>query len=136
MSLRTGRWLERVPKSLASFVPLWAGLATADQAARLVEHLPTFEAAHGLTSTEPGSQDGTEHTWPTGWAYSHWYVCDVLRRYGYEHHSERIALKWLRRVAASHAETGHFFERKRTNASSDTERLNTRQSVERGHSRP
>lgn len=111
VSLRTGRWLEGAPRSLASFVPLWAGLATADQAARLVDHLPTFEAEHGLTATEPSPEDGTEHTWPTGWAYSHWYVCDGLRRYGCQPHSERIALKWLRRVAASHAETGQFFER-------------------------
>ena len=111
VSLETGRWLEGTPRSLASFVPLWAGLATDDQAAQMLEHLPVFEAAHGLTATEPGSDDGTEHTWPTGWAYSHWFVCEGLRRYGYRHDCERIALKWLRRVADVFAETGHFLER-------------------------
>lgn len=111
VSLETGRWLEGTPKSLASFVPMWAGLATEDQAARLIEHLPLFEAGHGVAATEPGWDDGTEHSWPTGWAYSHWYVCEGLCRYGYRQQSERIALKWLRRVADGYAETGQFLER-------------------------
>jgi alpha,alpha-trehalase len=111
VSLDTGRWLEATPKSLASFVPLWAGMATGKQAARMVDQLPMFEAAHGLTATEPGWDDGTEHTWPTGWAYSHWYVCDGLHRYDYRRHSQRIALKWLRRVAQTFADTGEFLER-------------------------
>lgn len=111
VSLDTGRWLEGTPRSLASFVPLWAALATDAQAARIVDHLSLFEAPHGLTATEPGWDDGTEHTWPTGWAYSQWYVCDGLRRYDYRRHSQRLALKWLRRVARTFAETGEFLER-------------------------
>jgi alpha,alpha-trehalase len=111
VSLDTGRWLEGAPKSLASFTPLWAGMASDEQAALMVEHLATFEAAHGLTATEPGWDDGTEHTWPTGWAYSHWFVCEGLRRYGYREDAQRIALKWLRRVASVRAETGEFLER-------------------------
>ncbi len=111
VSLDTGRWLEGTPRSLASFVPLWAGLATDEQAAQLVDHLPVFEAAHGLTATEPGPDNDTEHSWPTGWAYSHWFVCEGLRRYGHNQQSQRIALKWLRRVAEVYAETGEFLER-------------------------
>jgi alpha,alpha-trehalase len=111
LSLETGRWLEGTPKSLASFVPMWAGLASDAQAAQMIEHLAIFEAAHGLAATEPGSDGGTEHAWPTGWAYSHWFVCEGLRRYGYRQHHERIALKWLRRVADVYAETGQFLER-------------------------
>ncbi len=111
VSLDTGRWLEGTPKSLASYVPLWAGLATSEQANRMVDWLSVFEAPHGLAATQPGWDDGTEHTWPTGWAYSHWYVCDGLRRYGYSSDAQRIALKWLRRVADTFAETGEFLER-------------------------
>jgi neutral trehalase len=111
VNLDTGRWPEGTPKSLASYVPLWAGLATDRQAARMVDHLSTFEAAYGLTATEPDWDSDTEHSWPTGWAYSHWFVCEGLRRYGYHQHSQRIALKWLRRVAEVHSETGEFLER-------------------------
>lgn len=59
--LRAGEWLQNVPRSLASFVPLWAGVATPDQAARVVEHLPAFEYDHGLVSCEEGWDDQTEH---------------------------------------------------------------------------
>jgi hypothetical protein len=48
----------------------------------MVEHLHVFEADYGLSATAPGSDDGTEHAWPTGWAYSHWFTCDGLRRFG------------------------------------------------------
>jgi alpha,alpha-trehalase len=111
VSLDTGRWLEGTPRSLASFVPLWAGVATEEQAGRMVKRLAMFEAAHGLASTEAVRDDGTEHTWPTGWAYSHWFVCEGLRRYGYHDDAQRIALKWLRRVAAVYTDTGEFLER-------------------------
>ena len=40
-----------------------------------------------------------------GWAYPHWYVRDGLRRYGYHQDAQRVAFKWLRRVARTHAET-------------------------------
>jgi alpha,alpha-trehalase len=111
VDLDTGQWLAGIPKSLASFVSLWAGLASAEQATRMANHLPLFEAAYGVTATEEGWDDGTEHTWPTGWAYSHWFVCDGLRSYGHHADAQRIALKWLRRVAATFAETGEFLER-------------------------
>jgi len=35
--------------SLASFTPLWAGIATAEQAKRTLKHLPKFETPYGLT---------------------------------------------------------------------------------------
>lgn len=41
--------------SLAGFVPLWSGLATYEQAARMVKKLPLFETAYGLTITDKGS---------------------------------------------------------------------------------
>ncbi len=111
VDLRSGRWCDDVPRSLASFVPLWAGVASQVQADRLVANLPLFEAAHGLTATEPWPDEGTEHSWPTGWAYSHWFVCEGLRNYGFRRDAQRIAMKWLRCVAATLAATGDFLER-------------------------
>jgi len=35
--------------SLASFTPLWAGIATPEQAKRALKHLPKFETQYGLT---------------------------------------------------------------------------------------
>lgn len=41
--------------SLAGFVPLWAGLATAEQAQKCVAKLPLFETTFGLTITDKAS---------------------------------------------------------------------------------
>jgi alpha,alpha-trehalase len=109
--LETRRFTEGVPLTLASYVPLWAGAASPEQARRCAGHLPRFEAAHGVAAGEAGYGDPDAHDWPTGWAYSTWYTSHGLARYGLREDAVRIALKWLRRVAAVHAETGRFLER-------------------------
>jgi alpha,alpha-trehalase len=111
LDLRTGRPLQSAPRALSAFVPLWAGLADARQAARMVAHLPLFEHDHGLAATEPGWADGDQHSYPTGWAYSHWYVADGLLRAGYRDDAVRIALKWLRLAAAKLDQAGGLLER-------------------------
>jgi alpha,alpha-trehalase len=111
VDLRSEERLRGTPRCLSSYLPLWAGVADERQAARLVEQLPAFEHDHGLVACEQGWPDETEHNFPTGWAYSHWYVAYGLRRYGYGAEATRIALKWLRLVAARWRESGSFFER-------------------------
>jgi alpha,alpha-trehalase len=110
LDLRTGEPLQFAPRALSAFVPLWAGLADADQAAGLVEQLPLFEHRHGLAATEAGWA-GDQHDYPTGWAYSHWYATEGLYRAGYCEEAVRIALKWLRLVATQLEHTGAIFER-------------------------
>jgi alpha,alpha-trehalase len=92
-------------------VPLWAGVASREQASRVVEHLPAFEYDHGLVACEAGWLDETEHNFPTGWPYSHWYVCKGLRDYGYHDDASRIALKWLRLIASEFVANGASRER-------------------------
>jgi alpha,alpha-trehalase len=111
LDLRTSKPLTDAPRSLASYVPLWAGAADTSQASAMVQHLPLFEHDHGLAATEAGWDDGSEHNHPTGWAYSHWYVAEGLRRYGHAEHATRISLKWLRHVARKFEQTGRLFER-------------------------
>lgn len=111
LDLRTGKPLRDVPRAVSAFVPLWAGLADTRQAASMVAQLPLFEHDHGLAATEPGWPEGDQHSHPTGWAYSHWYVAEGLLRAGYRAHAVRIALKWLGLVAARLDETGAMLER-------------------------
>jgi hypothetical protein len=70
-----------------------------------------FEHDHGLAATEPGWEDGDQHDYPSGWAYSHWYVTQGLIRFGYRDAAVRIALKWLRLVAGKLHQFGVIFER-------------------------
>jgi alpha,alpha-trehalase len=109
--LRTHNKLQSTPRSLASFMPLWSGVADAAQANRLLEHLKVFEYDHGLVSCEKGWDDGTEHNYPTGWPYSHWYLCYGLRRYGFDKEATRIAIKYLRLLGRERAISGVLRER-------------------------
>ena len=89
--------------SLAGFYPMWAGLASPEQAKRLVDNLEKFEKAGGLiTTTRPlidtsalfGSLK-VQWAYPNGWAPLHYFVIEGLKRYGYHAEAERIARKWV-----------------------------------------
>ncbi len=89
--------------SLAAFYPMWAGLASEKQAARLVKSLRKFEKRGGLATTDapqveqlvPGALP-TQWAYPNGWAPLHFIVVKGLQRYGYQSDARRIAIKWLR----------------------------------------
>jgi alpha,alpha-trehalase len=88
--------------SLASYYPMWAGMASEKQAAQLVKSLSKFEQKGGLTATDqqlgqlvPGALP-TQWAYPNGWAPLHLLVVQGLERYGYHEDARRIAHKWLR----------------------------------------
>lgn len=87
--------------SLAAFYPMWAGVASEKQAARLVVALKKFEEKGGLATTDqqlgqmvPGAIP-TQWAWPNGWAPLHFIVVRGLQKYGYQAEARRIALKWI-----------------------------------------
>ena len=64
-----------------TFYPLWAGIASTQQAARVIASLSRFEAPGGiLTSTQTS---GSQWDAPFGWAPLQLIAVDGLRRYGY-----------------------------------------------------
>lgn len=91
--------------SLASFYPLWAGLADETRAAKLVKSLKKFEEDGGLATTDPqtiplnqivpGTMP-TQWAYPNGWAPLQMIAIQGLERYGYHAEAKRLALKWLR----------------------------------------
>ncbi len=103
--------------SLASYYPMWAGMATTEQAAYLVKNLRRFEHKGGLATTElpaiaklPGSVP-TQWAHPNGWAPLHFLVVKGLQRYGYQREARRIAIKWLRTNLDWFNEHGNFIEK-------------------------
>lgn len=87
--------------SLAGFYPLWTGLATSEQARRLVEHLEKFMQQGGLSVTSlanelPGSDLPHQWAYPNGWAPLHWLVVQGLDNYGYHKEAEEITRRWLK----------------------------------------
>lgn len=88
--------------SLAGYYPLWAGMATKDQAKAMVKSLRRFENKGGLATTDapqlnkyvPGVMP-TQWAYPNGWAPLHFLIVKGLQRYGYHEDARRIANKWL-----------------------------------------
>ena len=92
-----------------TFFPLWAGIASPAQAARLRENLSQFEAPGGLlTSTEV---TGNQWDAPFGWAPLQMIAVDGLRRYGFHEDANRIAAKFVSLVAKEFDEHGTIVEK-------------------------
>jgi alpha,alpha-trehalase len=89
--------------SLAAYYSMWVGLASHDQADKLVRSLRHFEHKGGLTTTDsmaiahhvPGAPP-MQWAYPNGWAPLHFIVVKGLQRYGYHQDARRIAMKWLK----------------------------------------
>ncbi len=107
--------------SLAGFFPLWANLASPNQAEHVRQQLKQFEFAGGLattrrpttptsTTTSAIASSVTQRDYPNGWANLHWIVVRGLLNYGYIDDAERITKKWLDLNAKIFRDTGKFWE--------------------------
>ena len=99
----------RVYPFATTFWPMWAGLATKGQAARIVTQLPEFEAEGGLlTSLE---KSGCQWDRPFGWAPLNYMAVMGLNRYGYRADARRLARRFVSLVSSEFHRTGTLFEK-------------------------
>lgn len=92
-----------------TFYPLWAGLATPHQAARVAAQLSRFIGPGGLrTSLQPS---GNQWDAPYGWAPLQLLAVGGLRRYGYHAEADRLSIAFLRSVLRSFVAKGAVFEK-------------------------
>jgi alpha,alpha-trehalase len=103
--------------SLAGFYPLWTGMATEEQAARMVKNLTKFMHDGGLSTTaspttphNPDHKHNHQWAYPNGWAPLHWLVIRGLERYGYKDEAAEIAKRWLKTNLDYYKEHGVFRE--------------------------
>lgn len=92
-----------------TFWPMWAGLATREQAARIVSNLPDFEARGGLLASLHLS--GCQWDRPFGWAPLNYLAVMGLHRYGYRQEARRIARRFVTVVTDEFTRTGRLFEK-------------------------
>jgi alpha,alpha-trehalase len=92
-----------------TFFPLWAGLATPAQAARLVANLPLLEAPGGLNTSTVVS--GNQWDAPYGWAPLQLLAVQGLRRYGYHAEADRISVNFLSLVLRDFIHRHALFEK-------------------------
>lgn len=93
----------------STFYPLWAGLATAEQARAVAANLPLFEQSGGLAM----SRQETKAQWdyPYGWAPIQLIAIEGLRRYGYEEEANRLSTKFLSMVWENFVRDGTIREK-------------------------
>jgi alpha,alpha-trehalase len=78
---------------LTTFYPLWAGVATKEQAARVTANLPEFEQPGGLqTST---FRSGNQWDAPFGWAPLELISVEGLRKSGFAKDADRVSEEFL-----------------------------------------
>jgi len=77
---------------ISTFYPLWAGVATAQQATALEQHLPALEREGGIAMSDLDS--GTQWDLPFGWAPTTWLAIKGLAQYGDSKDANRIATKF------------------------------------------
>jgi alpha,alpha-trehalase len=94
---------------LTTFYPLWAGIATREQAAAVERNLPKFERPGGLqTSTY---ESGNQWDAPWGWAPLQMIAVEGLRRYGYDADADRISREFLSLVEQEYRKVGFIVEK-------------------------
>ena len=98
--------------SVTTFLPLWAGMATPEQARRVHESLTIFEKDFGLTTQEPGDRDQV-YQWddPNAWPPLQMLAFLGLHRYGYDESARRIASKYVTATVQNFEKTGQLWEK-------------------------
>jgi len=94
---------------VTTFIPLWAGLASPEQARALVEHLATFEQPGGLVMSP--RETGAQWDFPYAWAPNQLLADKGLRRYGYNKEADRVSYKFLSTVAENFRRDGTIREK-------------------------
>ncbi len=93
-----------------TFYPLWVGLATPEQADRVVASaLPRLETRCGLLTSDTVS--GAQWDAPYGWAPLHLFATEGLRRYGHEAAARRLSLDFVALVSKELRARGTILEK-------------------------
>jgi alpha,alpha-trehalase len=96
-------------KYAATFYPLWAGLATPEQAKRVVSNLELFEHPGGIAMSTV--ETGAQWDLPYGWGNIQMLVVEGLRRYGFKADADRVSYKFLSTVAEDFRRDGEIREK-------------------------
>ena len=93
----------------STFYPLWAGLATPQQAKAVAGNLKVFERPGGIPmSTE---ETGAQWDLPYGWGNIEMVAIDALRRYGFHADADRVSYEFLSTVAENFRRDGNIREK-------------------------
>jgi alpha,alpha-trehalase len=98
-------------KSIASFFPMFANLATKEEAAKTMELLPELEQEFGVACGVKENCKYFQWDYPNVWAPLQFVMYKALMNYGYTEDAMRIAEKYVKLVEANYEETDRFWEK-------------------------
>ena len=94
---------------ITTFYPLWAGVATPEQAKALEQNLAKFERPGGMLMSR--TESGGQWDYPYGWAPTELIAIEGLRRYGYNDDANRVSYEFLSTVAENFRRDGTIREK-------------------------
>lgn len=94
---------------VSAFYPLWAGAASAEQAAAMQKKLALLERKGGLSMSTTDS--GVQWDEPFGWAPTNWLAIAGLDAYGFHEDARRLARKFIATVDQGYADDGTIREK-------------------------
>lgn len=94
---------------ITTYYPLWAGLATPQQAKAVLANLKTFEQLGGAVMSPYNT--GAQWDFPYAWAPTQMILVEGLRRYGFTEDAGRIAYKFAGTIAENYAKEGYIVEK-------------------------
>ncbi len=99
--------------SIATFYPLWAKLATQEEAEAVRKNLKLFEYDGGLANSHKTRllRPFRQHDFPNGWAHQQYIAIRGLLNYGFKEDAERLMRKWLDLNEGLFLKTGHMWEK-------------------------
>jgi alpha,alpha-trehalase len=103
----TGKQSEYVYATI--FYPLWAGLATPEQAKAVDSHLDVLNKPGGLSTSTYAS--GLQWDQPFGWAPLNWLAVDGLRKNGFAEDARKVSEEFTKTIRSSYEKEGTIHEK-------------------------
>ncbi|MGC1616494.1 MAG: trehalase family glycosidase [Candidatus Acidiferrum sp.] len=94
---------------VTTFYPLWAGIATPEEARAVVQHISIFERPGGLVMSP--YETGGQWDYPYAWAPNQLMADEGLRRYGFDDDANRVSYKFLSMVMENFQRDGTIREK-------------------------
>jgi alpha,alpha-trehalase len=94
---------------VTTFYPLWAGLATPEQAKAVMKNLSVLERPGGLVMSP--YETGGQWDYPYAWAPNQLLAVEGMRRYGFNEEADRVSYDFLSTVAENFRRDGTIREK-------------------------
>jgi len=94
---------------ITTFYPLWAGIATPEQAKAILQHLNNFERPGGMVMST--HETGGQWDYPYVWAPTQMIALEGMRRYAFNDVADRVSYEFLSTVAENFRRDGTIREK-------------------------